>query len=89
MKYKLKSWDSAWDNFHYILTVEAVPGKLGKLFDRKEKEEKYYGSGTVWRKFPDMKRCSSGLEGTLSDFFTYIKYIECKEPEFNPSARNP
>ena len=79
MEYRLKS---AWrdnDGFHYILTVEKIPGLIGRLFGNKQKDVKYHGSGTVWHEMPTFRRCSTSLECVLSDFYAKISFEERHE----------
>ena len=74
-KYKLINAEKQ-EGIYYILTVEHIPGLVGKLFGEEPKEIKYYGNGTVWHQMPLFKRCSTPMEGLLADYYTRVQYEE-------------
>lgn len=56
------------DNFYSIITLEKIPGAIGKFFGAKMEIEKFHGSGTVWHNMKTGLR--AGCSGNaLHDFF--------------------
>ena len=49
MRYRFVSMESCpQDNFYSIITLEKIPGIVGKLFGAKVKIEQFRGNCTVW-----------------------------------------
>ncbi|MFC1691412.1 hypothetical protein ACFL0W_04485, partial [Nanoarchaeota archaeon] len=57
---------------HYFITLKQIRGAT-KLFGIKEKEEVFWGNGTVWHRVSNKRRCDTFTEGMLFAFWEGIK----------------